>query len=471
MTFPAPFSSKWMSVSPRNFQIDFYVDPATGDDAGPGTSPGTPLASYDEAIRRVNTYDMIGVGGRVVVHFASGAYTVTEALRGIVLRGQLVLQVDGAGKLGDDGFSVVLGSTAALAGSTNQVVKSSGLTTNQYRDLTIEILTGAAAGDRRTIARNTTTDIIPTRNFSAAVATNDTYRIVDSGAVFAISGSTLIADGVGPTTTPSQLTGSADDLTGALYFINMKWGGGAGTVRLARCSAVMLGCSRIAGQAFTLSNEGTLGAGEDTMNGLCLIGPTLGAGSTTSWAGWGMSAPGGLTIQNGTLFGYITGTTLQPRDATIYMHGGAVINTTQTCVLLLDAARLTIETKSAPSVYLEVTTAACVDVTSTAAGAVLDLANTQLVATSGTLVRVRTPACATVIASTATGSAPTAGGIGLNASWGAQVALSGACGLLGASGNDITVDNGATFGAAAALGAAGASRFNTSDGSLVVRVS
>ena len=37
MTFPAPFSSKWMSVSPRNFQIDFYVDPATGDDAGPGT--------------------------------------------------------------------------------------------------------------------------------------------------------------------------------------------------------------------------------------------------------------------------------------------------------------------------------------------------------------------------------------------------------------------------------------------------
>jgi len=161
-------------------EMDIYVREPDGSDSNSGTS-SEPLASIVEAEKRIPSHVNHTIRIHVGPHSGNG-YEV-PSFRKRDLNAHVYIIGDGGGG-SSDGFTEILSSTAALAGSSNQSVKTSGLSTTEYDGFgeyygaTIEILTGAAAGDRRTIRNNTATDIYPNVLFSAAVAENDTYRII-----------------------------------------------------------------------------------------------------------------------------------------------------------------------------------------------------------------------------------------------------------------------------------------------------
>ena len=162
-------------------RMDFYVRDDIGDDANPGTI-ALPLKTIAEAERRIPDVVAHPVVIHLGVHPVGG--WVIPVFRSRVLRDHVCIIGDGAGTPGVDGFTDIVASTPALAGSNINKVVSVGLDAiprggyGEYSTYTIEILTGAAAGDRKTIRRNTTTDILPMVNFTAAVAPGDFYRIV-----------------------------------------------------------------------------------------------------------------------------------------------------------------------------------------------------------------------------------------------------------------------------------------------------
>src|SRR5690606_13149041 len=154
--------------------LDIYVS-TTGSARNDGYSPEKPVATLNHAFSLIPEH----VKHRVTIHIASGTYEWTTGLNGKFLNEHIVIVGDGAGQDGDDGFTELIAPTAAAASSSQTVVKSSGLVANAYRGKTIEILTGAAAGDRRTIHSNTATDIVPVRQFTAAVTAGDLYRVIE----------------------------------------------------------------------------------------------------------------------------------------------------------------------------------------------------------------------------------------------------------------------------------------------------
>jgi len=147
--------------------ITLYVA-ASGSDGNPGLTSAFPLKTLVEAERRLPyllehdvLIDVIEAGTYVLPAFQRREY-----------RCQVWVRATPA--------TTIRASTAALAGSTSSLIKSSGLVTDQYVDYWVHVLTGAAAGDYRLIRNNTATDIIPVRDFSAAIGTGDTYEIVDA---------------------------------------------------------------------------------------------------------------------------------------------------------------------------------------------------------------------------------------------------------------------------------------------------
>ena len=162
-------------------RMDFYVRDDIGDDANPGTLL-LPLKTITEAEQRIPDV----VAHPVVIHLGVhpvGGWLIA-GFRERSKRDHIVIIGDGAGTPGIDGFTEIVGSTAALVGSDFYNVVGVGFDAaprggfGAYSGYTIEILTGAAAGDRRTIRRNTTTNISPFARFSASISAGDLYRIV-----------------------------------------------------------------------------------------------------------------------------------------------------------------------------------------------------------------------------------------------------------------------------------------------------
>lgn len=155
-------------------RMDLYVRAADGDDDNEGSST-YPLETLQAAVDRIPHL----VDGIVVIHVGphtGDGYAMFE-LSDRILRQNIFFYADGGGG-GTDGFTELVAATPALAGSTAQTVKTSGLAVD-YGGKTIEILTGAAAGDRRTLQVTTATDLTVARSFTAAVAEGDSYRIVE----------------------------------------------------------------------------------------------------------------------------------------------------------------------------------------------------------------------------------------------------------------------------------------------------
>lgn len=169
------YGSATASVTDR--PLDIYVDGNNGDDVNIGTIPDAPLATLAEAERRIP--DVIEHVVKVWIEPSATPYD-WATVRDRTMRSRLYFI---GGRSEDDlGFTELLSSTAAQAGSSDGViVTSGGLGVNTFRGKTVEVLTGNAAGDLRIIAEHTDTDITPVLEFSADVQDGDTFRIVESG--------------------------------------------------------------------------------------------------------------------------------------------------------------------------------------------------------------------------------------------------------------------------------------------------
>lgn len=480
-------------------RLDLYVaaDAANASDANPGTA-AQPLATFEAAIARINAYDEIGEGDAngiaAVIHMAAAAagYTFQQALLPVLLRGDVAIIGDGAAQPGQDGFTVLVATTAAVAGSsTSQLVMGGGLGVNTYRGKTIEILTGAAAGDRRTIRDHTDTIVIPVRNFSAAVAATDTFRIVGPAVEIALTPLTLLVDGYGGEILSSGIWNGNPADVASLHLVNLRFEQtSTGAVRLSRSRVVFYGCEfeDPAGTTATvLDTDGsTLLLGTEWPSAACQaqLGPILtSAPSVTSWSGWGCFFVEALSqFGGGTLAGFLVGTgaSIAIRGDAFVMCGGAVSGNSAGGVVSPGPG-------SRPSLVFGIVggaanAPACALANASAGAAVLDIGNTStgfmvgvtvsllkatLTPNAGTCLRVRGGNAIYVDTST---NVTGAGNVGIDARAGGRVDLNGVTGVLGAAGNDLTVDAGATFGAAASLGAANAARLSAVNSAVIVRV-
>lgn len=289
-----------------NIVAHLYVDGARGNDLNRGT-----LAAPLKTVAGVRAHLPFLARNPIFVHFASGLYDWDAPLGPMALRANVYFIGDGAGVQGDDGFATVLGSTAMAAGSTNKSIVGSALTINAYHGKTLEILSGNAAGDRRSIRNNTATAIVPSSALSAAPATNDTFRVVAPAVRF------KVPSGLSGTTTPvtTAIVGMGGggsrpvqqrNITAApaLYLINIAlevstplsfsiW-------EIVNSNVVMLGVEvrrtiSTALGVFTSDYQSGIMAGYDALaeQTTKVIGPYVDGlvGSVTRWRGWGLTNP------------------------------------------------------------------------------------------------------------------------------------------------------------------------------------
>lgn len=162
-------------------ELDIYVRDDGGDDSNRGTisSPIATLARADSLIPfHIDHVVRIHLGPHTGNGYEQHSFMPRNVNSRIYIIG------DGAGG-GTDGFTVVKTETAALSGTTSSSVISSGLSTTEYGGLgelfgkTIQINSGSAAGDRRTIRNNTATEIFPNAPFSETVSPGDLYEILE----------------------------------------------------------------------------------------------------------------------------------------------------------------------------------------------------------------------------------------------------------------------------------------------------
>ena len=201
---------------------------------------------------------------------------------------------------------------AALAGTTDAVVKSSGLTVNAYKHRTIEFTSGPALGDRRSIRNNTATDIIPYSKFSATPGTGDSYRVYDSAVNFdmdaGLAGSdrgVVLASAQGLVQATRRI-----DRPGVIVFagINLTTANAAQRDLTVDAPIVMYGVTQ---QSLRITLLQDARFGMDVTDGQLpqanIPAALLGAVSNTSWRGWGLvgsAAALNLAVRGGVATGY-----------------------------------------------------------------------------------------------------------------------------------------------------------------------
>lgn len=164
LTVLGPTGARKLALrTPDTFRT-LYVSP-TGDDA---VNPGTAAAPFRTPQRAVDEIGPLGVG---IVYSASGSY-VHPVMRGI--RGPVVFAPWAVP--GDDGWTEVVPSAAAGAGSGAGAVKGT-FAPDAHRHDTLEVLSGAAAGRQVEIVDNDSTDLVPSYTLTGLLA-GDTYRII-----------------------------------------------------------------------------------------------------------------------------------------------------------------------------------------------------------------------------------------------------------------------------------------------------
>lgn len=263
--------------------IELWVDAATGSDQNDGTQ-ARPFATLVQA--EAVLPDIIAANVRINV--AAGTY-VAPVFRARVMRAQIYVY--------GTAFTELVAATAATAGSTTSVTCAGGLGVNTYRGKTIEILTGAAAGDRRTILAHTDTAITPCVHFTAAVGIGDTFKIVEPTAVIDLVDEAALTQGVH--LDMGELTGTVGGsipVPPALHFINFKLdnaNGGSPIDVLVTSRVRFYGCELISAD-ITRFYEGALSCGADRFE-YAFAGVAFGFGSQ-AWWGWGLSAVGGVQL-------------------------------------------------------------------------------------------------------------------------------------------------------------------------------
>lgn len=336
--------------------IHLYVSAINGNDLNDGLTSSTALATLTAAEARLPQ-----TIGQVVIHVGKGVGATPYAMpsfRKRTLMGELILIGDGAGQLGTDGDSVavLLDITTATTPDTSlglYQIAGSGWTLNQYQGKTIEILTGAAAGDRRTIRNNSTTRIYPCAPFTAAVAAGDTFRVWEPTVYVGVtdvanSAETVFVEGNG---TPDKVP-TTEVLSSALYVINMRFitsGSVSGNVGfiIKTSSVVFFGVEFNQAQTISMRLDGAslimgLNDASDTRSAGVYGMSSFGCTTSTTWLGWGFANIGatGASVQpsvsSGNIDGYIVITRglIIREGALCNFRGGAFVSPTSAGALV-----------------------------------------------------------------------------------------------------------------------------------------
>lgn len=302
---------------------EIYVDQANGDDANAGDA-SAPLATIIEAERRI---DDITLGGGVRIYVAPGTYIAPTFRRRILRAGIYIICEE---------FTELLAPQAAQAGSSRSLVNTlPGLGVDTYRGKTVEILSGAAAGDRRLIRDHTDTQIIPDLAFSAAVAANDQFRIVEPLATIEkdpAADTMELVRGNGASLLNIDIYGARGEAQAGVTFINFFID--SDYVMLSDV-ARFYGCELT--QGVTFSGAGAMQAGwdgndrGDFSSQAAGTGLLFGAPSDTSWSGWGLvlNAFGFFSNISASILGYVSG-----------LNGGNGVTVGQACHLYIAAGSI-----------------------------------------------------------------------------------------------------------------------------------
>ena len=278
--------------------LDIFVSGLNGDDANNGMTAAFPLATLIAAERLIPDI----VDHRVIMHLgnAGGSPYAAPFFRERVVRARIWVIGDGAGQSGEpDGFRAVAGtgnSGTADGGSTaNELIfTAGGMTVDAFLGKTIEITSGAALGDRRTITENSATTFKPTRPWSASVA-GSTYRVVEPDVDIdwvRIDSDQLevgVATGVGMDGTFRDHA----DLVG-LFFVNIRASAPSSSVfaSFRRTRILMFGVEMTDTPLSFSFNQSPASLGIDSSrDGVYSARDDFGLPSRTTWLGWTLARP------------------------------------------------------------------------------------------------------------------------------------------------------------------------------------
>lgn len=133
----------------------------------------------------------------------------------------LFREPEGVGYVTFDKTVDVIGPTAALAGSDDKKIVASGLTEKALVGASVEVLSGAATGTKRTIPHNGTSDIVLAAYAEQSIAEGDTYRVFRPA-----PGSKMLHEGTEPLVysegAPLKPPGLGRDYTPSVRFVNSR---------------------------------------------------------------------------------------------------------------------------------------------------------------------------------------------------------------------------------------------------------
>jgi hypothetical protein len=403
-------------------RLDLYVSDINGVDTNPGTI-AAPVKTLAGALAKI-TFTVVAFD--VVIHVGAhaGAGYTWATIDGYVLIDGASIHVtcDGAGQPGEDGFTEVLASTVALAGSNDEVIKSAALAVDVYFDLTIEILDGAAAGDRRTLKKNTATDLLPAMRFTAAVAPGDHYRILRPAVAIAapvLTSTTVICANIGSPIAiqPDSCGGAELTPRSALVLVNMRFETAAGAPVDWASLEFVSSLVRMFGVEFEggfISSSGEIAMGltyYSEIGGAGLLVAVLASvpallASTTSWRGWGVAHANTTASRSlyfsgeGARYGVFVGQSLRVAGGVFQFYAGRLLITSAASGLQLTGGRSpaycrlgTYGLVATPFLGVEIvtTTGTCINMTSFGTLRCANLGATApltLIATSGTGIKV-----------------------------------------------------------------------------------
>lgn len=294
-----PLAAEW----PLGVLREFYVRTDGSDITGQGI-PSRPYRTPERALRELQSF------GRGIVNLGSGSYP-RPLMNGI--RGPVVLVGDGGGDPADDGLTEVEAPAASQAGTGAGVVVGAGYVAGGQRGNAIEVLSGAAAGQRRTVVDNTATDLIPARNFDPAPAPGDTFRVVQPAVVFTGFDTSNVwiqgcgvrqhEDAFGPSGSPS-VAGSLD----AIYLVNLALDASASALaHIAGSQVKAFGLECRSNVALHVRGA-DLFCGGDGGDDAATLGALLGL-TATQYAGYTLARRGATSalFAGASLFGFLGG--------------------------------------------------------------------------------------------------------------------------------------------------------------------
>lgn len=341
-----PGAAVWVEYNSEliaGYPLHLYVSNINGLDTNTGLSSSDPLQTLTKAealianvvnspvVIHVGRFDLTGVGSYVMPKFKRRN-----------LRESVYLVCDGASQPGASGtaFTELQAPTAVGVGSTVNVIKWGGGT--DYRGKTIEILTGPAATDRRTIRNANSTDIVPVAPFSPGGGT--TYRIIETTVNLGFidtstSGEYVLCEGMGS----GDSTPASDIITNGLYVVNARFvSQGPVSGSLAFCikdsQVVFFGCEfqdaaainvRMDSSSLTMGHNGSDFARVVGSYNLGILGVT----SNFQWRGWGFASTTASAAAHNFFSGGLDGYFVAKRNVsfrdnvTANIRGGSFQNT------------------------------------------------------------------------------------------------------------------------------------------------